>query len=455
MKTTQADIIIIGAGAAGLTCAHELLQQGHNILMLEARPRIGGRIFTLKDPFDRTPLELGAEFIHGKSAELMQLSESLCMNFYDVMDQHLIFKNFKTQKRTEFWSKIETVMKKLEPSRKTDRSVSDFLNSRRLPSELREQFASFVEGYHAADAKLMSEKSLADSEESNAAMFRFSSGYSELMNGIFKTFSADHDSIRLNTAVKSINWDGDKIEIKADCLSGHIQFHCKMLVVTLPLGVLKSFAGSNAAIEWLPKQPEPLHEAISGMQMGEVHKLIFRFHNRFWEKLSHEPYNFIHLGPENYFPTWWNLLPLRSPHLVAWQGGPKAKEMTLWKPEKRIEEALVTLSKFSKCSVDFLRDQILEIHTHDWCNDPYARGAYSFVETGGVEAAQLLEKPFKKKLFFAGEATISGPARGTVHGAIQSGRRAANDIIKTLETKASDEPRKTSKSRPLHPTLHS
>ena len=452
MKKTSPEIIIIGAGAAGLTCAHELLQKNLNVMVLEAKPRIGGRIHTVKDAFDSVPLELGAEFIHGKPDELMQLSDSFCMNFYDVLDSHLMFYKGRLNKDDNFRTELGAVMKKLDAHRKQDRSVSDFLKSNHLSDKMNSLFVSFVEGFNAADLKLFSEKALAATSDEEDDVFRFSNGYCELINNIFKSFQPHHDCVRLNTVVKSIDWGKSDITVHADSLAVPISFNCKMLVVTLPLGVLQSFAGSKAAVEWKPEQPAPLQEALSAVQMGDAQKIIFRFRSRFWESLSEHPVGFMHLGPEHYFPTWWSYLPLRSPHLTAWQGGSKASEMALWKPEKRIEEALNSLSILTKKSVAFLRSEILEIHTHDWSNDPFARGAYSYIVQNGVEKARLLEKPFKKKIFFAGEATENSPARGTVHGAIKSGTRAAEDILKILniETHLPKVARRT-----LHPSLHS
>ena len=453
MKRTNPDIIILGAGAAGLTCAHELLQKSLNVLVLEAKPRIGGRIHTVKDAFDSVPLELGAEFIHGKSHELMQLGDSFCMNFYDVLDSHLMFYKSRLHKDDRFRDELATVMNKLATGRKEDRSVSEFLKAHSFSDRMTSLFVSFVEGYNAADIKLISEKSLATSNDSDDGLFRFSNGYCHLINNIFKTFPPDHDSVRLNTVVKSIDWSKSDITVHADCLAGQVSFKCKMLVVTLPLGVLQSFAGSKSAIDWKPQQPEPLHEALSAVQMGDAQKIIFRFRNRFWEEISTEPISFMHLGPEHYFPTWWSFLPLRSPHLTAWQGGSKAGEMALWKPEKRVEEALNSLAILTKKSISFLRNEILEIQTHDWSNDPYARGAYSYVVQNGFERARLLEKPFKNKIYFAGEATVSGSARGTVHGAIASGQRAAESILKQLHIGNSKV--NLSRARSTHQTLHS
>ena len=428
----KSDIIIIGAGAAGLICAQELLQSGANVLVLEARSRIGGRINTSIDPLDETPIELGAEFIHGAPPEVLKIAKSAGLEFYEVKDEHLFYNKSKLEKDDKFWDEVGDIMKKLETERKEDRSVSEFLKGHHFSEKNTALFTSFVEGFHAADLKQISEKGLAATEESDEGLHRFNGGYSHLALEILKKFPPDHDCLRFNTVVKGIDWSKTDIHIAADCMGTHLKFTCKKLVVTIPLGVMKTLSGAKGSIDWNPSQPEPLHEALAGVEMGDVQKITFRFRTQFWKTVSKDPVCFMHMGPEHYFPTWWSLQPQDSPHLVAWQGGPRAKEMALWKPQKRIDTAVETLAQLTEKSTEFIREQIISTHSHDWSSDPFSRGAYSYVAQDGSKHAKLLQKPFKNKIFWAGEATATGPARGTVHGAMASGRRAAKELLKTL-----------------------
>jgi monoamine oxidase len=79
-----------------------------------------------------------------------------------------------------------------------------------------------------------------------------------------------------------------------------------------------------------------------------------------------------------------------------------------------------------------MRSQVEETWMHDWVHDPFARGAYSYSMVGGAEAPRALARPLAGTLFFAGEATDTEGATGTVHGAIASGRRAARQAIKAI-----------------------
>jgi monoamine oxidase len=139
------------------------------------------------------------------------------------------------------------------------------------------------------------------------------------------------------------------------------------------------------------------------------------------------------VGVKHYFPTWWTMCPLRTPLLTAWQGGPKAQELADWPLEKRVEEALKTLAHLSRKSVKWLRQELKGVHTHNWSSDPNSFGAYSYVRKDGVRPAKFLNQPVENTLYFAGEGFCSTePARGTVHGALESGFKAADKILDTI-----------------------
>jgi monoamine oxidase len=415
------DVIIVGAGAAGLSCAHKLLNSGSDFLLLEGRSRIGGRIFSQVEQDSNIPIELGAEFLHGTPRRTFDFFGKYEIPFYDVLDKHLMFKNSKLQKFENFWDKLSSLMAKIPRRSRKDRSVYDFIKSlKRTDPDLKSIFSSFVEGFHAADLHIMGEKALKDTEEADdhslngSQMFRPLLRYDLFLKRIAENVGPDR--LHLKTKVEEIKWEPGNVEIK--CVKGNLSpvtFHCKKLVMTVPIAVLKS-----DTIRWNPK-PESLTNYLSYLNMGHVQKIVFHFHERFWEHLSDEPVSFLHCGPEFYFPTWWTFQPLRTPYLVAWQGGPKALELSHRSEEERVHIALSTLSKITSVPLTSIIENLQCWYTHNWSTDEYAGGAYSYISVDGTHAAESFRKSVSDTIYFAGEGTARGPARGTVHGALESG----------------------------------
>jgi monoamine oxidase len=151
------DVIIIGAGAAGLACADSLQKAGIKVLMLEARNRIGGRAFTLGSPHFDQPVEFGAEFIHGAPTNLLKILEEKNLAFNDVLDRHFYTGNGKLKKQEQFWERLQKISDRLNPERKRDRTVREFIRSQgpKIPTDLKKIFVGYVEGFQAANLDLI------------------------------------------------------------------------------------------------------------------------------------------------------------------------------------------------------------------------------------------------------------------------------------------------------------
>ena len=150
------DVVIIGAGAAGLAAGRALSGAGKRVCLLEARDRIGGRVSTLHLPDLPLPIELGAEFIHGERSSTFSIVDAAALTAMELPDDHWWSNDGQFEQIEDFWGLIDSVRAKIG-ARKRDLSFSDFLRSRRgLPPRTRELARSFVEGYHAADADRMS-----------------------------------------------------------------------------------------------------------------------------------------------------------------------------------------------------------------------------------------------------------------------------------------------------------
>jgi monoamine oxidase len=174
--------------------------------------------------------------------------------------------------------------------------------------------------------------------------------------------------------------------------------------------------------------------------VGSALRVVFQFHERFWssERFARRRHvaeldtmSFLH-GDEKDFPTWWTAYPIASPILVSWCGGTRARELSRLPRAEIVERALDALARQLGVARGRLHARMKTVWAHDWENDPFALGAYSYQVVGGMDGPAVLARPIHRTLFFAGEATDSSGATGTVHGAIATGRRAAAQVMRAI-----------------------
>lgn len=421
------DVVIIGAGAAGLCCANELRKSKINVLVLEARGRVGGRMLSV--PAGNMAVELGAEFIHGADKAYLEELARAHVHFIDVPEHRYYLRGRKLVKKGNFFEEIQRISKRLRPDLKVDRPVSDFLNTHKIKSPMRSLYINYVEGFHAADTELISERALARTEQAGMEdlnqieQFRPINGYGELLEYWVGTENTSQ-WLQLESVVQRVEWKRGEVILHGTPFSS---VKTKRVVVTVPIGVLKK-QHQLSGIEFDPF-PKELALALEGVHMGYIERITFEFTSRFWESLTKEPISFIHTGTEDYFSTWWTQHPRRTPFLTAWQGGPKALELAHWPVDRQIDVALKTLSKITGRGASYLKKQMRGFYLHNWASDPFSLGAYSYVAVGGEKKIQRLLKPFEDTLYFAGEALALNNAEATVHGARATGLRVAKQII--------------------------
>jgi monoamine oxidase len=447
-------VIVIGAGAAGLAAARGLGRAGCEVVVIEARNRIGGRVFTLTD-VPSVPVELGAEFVHGKSPALLDIATAANLKLHEVTERHWYFDNGKISRSQDFWKHIERTMNRMKSSA-ADQSLSEFLSG--LPHDAETERAKamvsrYVEGFHAADIDRIGIRGLvaandAAEEIDGDRAFRFERGYDPLLQALRGEAESYGAVFHLNTVVKEIRRTGNAAIVVCrpadiDDSTAHVDYSASAIIITVPLSILQ-IEPANGGILFVPDLPSGKQAAIQQLAMGNVLKINLVFRERFWEhaklwdangeRVSFHEAGFFHC-PDAPLPTWWTQLPLRAPLLVGWAGGPRADRLRTASNNLQTinDQAIASLAHLFNISAAEISAQLVESYFHDWRDDPFTRGAYSYLPVNGLEAQQALSKPVDDQLFFAGEAMAVGHI-GTVHGAIQTGQRAAAEVLSALSS---------------------
>lgn len=441
------DVIIVGAGAAGLAAASELGRAGLSLCVLEARDRIGGRMFTKHDPESKARIELGAEFIHGLSAEIWEPLQGANIKPEEVEGDSWCSEGGRLS-RCSFFSQVEEILEQVDDS-EPDEPFLDFLNrkfgSREDMKEAREHAVRYVSGFNAADPALVGVHWLvkgmrAEEQNGGSRAFRCLSGYSELVGIFERELKLLNVPVYTDRLVESIAWQQGSCEVRGRAAAGEpFKIAASRVLLTLPLGVLKAPAGQTGSVEFLPSLPQEKIDAFSKIEMGKVIRIVLQFRQRFWEtirppdeKASLSNMSFL-FSPDEYFPTWWTTMPRKLPMITGWAPFRSAEELSGREPSEVVSQALQTLGKLLQVESSKLDSTIEAAHFHDWQADPFSRGAYSYGKVGANLAQQVLASPLMNTLFFAGEATDTTGNNGTVHGAIASGHRAAQEILHALK----------------------
>ena len=411
-------IIVIGAGVAGLSAAQELKKAGHEVLVLEASNRIGGRIWTDRN-FANFPIEDGAEFIHGDKVETwkyIKRDEALEAGTFEGFSS---FVDGKFSSGEEFYAipefkKIIPLYPDADDLRCADMSVEDWVKGQDLTERAKFYLAERISNVYLARPQEIGVQDLAHESEvdhSGEGDFRVKDGYDILVGRLSSGIE-----VKTNTPVIKIDW---KEKIKA--YSNGSTFECDKIIVTVPLPILQ-----QNTIAFNPVLPKEKLDAIASVKMGDVIKLHLVFKKAFWP--GNDSWLFIAKKP---FIAWWPSSYARNgvDHVfTAFITNEEARKFSKMPEKEVIDLALDYLEQVF--SVKDIRSLFIKGKMVSWTNNPWIRGGYTFVPPGKFGSRQELAKSLDNKIYFAGEATVTDSNPATVHGAIESGIRAAKEILK-------------------------
>ena len=414
------EVIILGAGVAGLSAARDLTAAGARVLVLEARDRVGGRVMTHHAP--EGPVELGAEFVHGAVEETLSVAREAALPLRET--DRGAPRAAADGETADFFSAMDVVLAHASAAG-PDESFQHLVDRVDVRAEIKAQCLGLVGGYHAADPARISVQSLlkntaADERPGANRQFRFVGGYDGLVTAIFQRVDPKLCDVRLNIVATSVAWGRKSVVVRT---SVGQEFKAPQLIVTLPLGVLKA-----GAIEFSPRLAEK-EDALGRLEMGDAERVSLCLASDIW--VAHDRFSlegFLFTG-EPPLPVWWVSRPPPFPVVTGWAGGRNARALGQLDGAARVDAAVAALAAALGVDAGRLRQDLRGGFSHNWLADPFALGAYSYAGVGGSEAGAELAVPIDGTLFFAGEATESDGQNGTVHGAIASGRRAAERVL--------------------------
>jgi monoamine oxidase len=435
------DVLILGAGVAGLSAAIDLARAGLHVEIVEGRERVGGRTLTQFDPTVNHSVDLGAEFVHGLSPEIWLPLQEHDLDVTEVEGDFWCSSSGKLAP-CRFFRQVEQILGKMD-DRSPDQSFIEFL-AQRFPGndhdEAKQHAIAYVSGFNAADPAQVSVHWLvhsrtAEEEIQGDRAFHIAGGYQTFLDLLTDDLASRQVPIHFNTKVQQVRWNAGQVEIGVASGEGDTTFSAPRVLITFPLAVLQSAALGNG-IRFDPQLPAEKLRALGQLAMGKVVRVTLCFRRRIWEDVVVDGKTLAGMSflfsDDKLFPTWWTQMPDPVPMITGWAPAASADSLRGMSEGRIVQKAMETLAGLLHMQISKLQSELASAYFHDWDADPFSLGAYSYVKTGGEGCQQTLGAPINEMLFFAGEATDISGHNGTVHGAIASGKRAATEILDAL-----------------------
>jgi monoamine oxidase len=416
--SSQFDVVIIGAGAAGLSAAHELDRLGIGYRVVEGSHRIGGRAYS-EEIAPGVWFDLGCSYLHQAQANPFvgiadQLGIVIGKDKADLFDDH----NMKlhgngvaldADQRQAYFAYYESCFESMRDSvqRGEDLAVAELID---LEHEYALSFMHYMAELNAVDIDVTSSADFLSSD--SGPDIPVLNGYGNLV----AAWGADV-AVELNTRVDRVNWSGREVGVE----TARGELRARAALCTVSTGILA--AGD---IDFAPSLPDWKMEAIAGVPTGVENKICLHFDRDVFGSQG-----------RGFYKTWndageacgFEASVMGQNTAVVFKGG----RFAAWL-EKQGQQAAhdYAVDRVAEVFGNDIRKRVTRSIVTAWAGEPWTRGSYSATLPGQAHQREQLAKPLDECLFFAGEATTVG-AQACCHGAYRSGIRAAREIAEILE----------------------
>ena len=415
---TEVDVVVVGAGAAGLSAARTLRDSGISVQIFESKDRIGGRAYTDRHTF-AVPFDHGCAWMSGgRYNPLVRFADEnsfeYVARYYPLPEDKTFIGNagrgwVREEEANERDCYVEDSYKAIVAAGRESRDVplADVIDT---TSAWASHFDNYLEAVQGGGTNRCSTLDFANSQASGDELHLFD-GYGTLIERYGEGLP-----VQLGVAVTSVEWSGEGVKIGTS--KGVLS--CKVAIVTVSTGVLAA-----NRIRFDPGLPEKTRAAISALPMGRLAKVAIQFDRKVYGSFRDDGFIYYD-GPG----TSLNIITgyADSTMAVAYVGGKPADELEALGKEGA---AAFLLDRLERAFGSKLRQYVVAADCTSWGSDPDVYGSYAIALAGHAGAREALAEPIASRLFFAGEAT-SKHHYGYAHGAVLEGRAAADNIVTLL-----------------------
>jgi monoamine oxidase len=408
------DVVVIGAGSAGLSAMAELSRRGISAVCIEGMNRIGGRCYTDNSTFG-VPADHGAHWLHGFSKnQIAEFGKKHRDKFriYHEPDYSVVYDGKRKVSNNAIWD-LYKKMKKIKRSIGSDEPLINYIPEKLKKNSWFDTVHKMVDGARDLDnfSPYDDNNNWNDPGNGNGLCRE---GYGTLL-----AYYRKNVPVKLNTIVSEIKWGGKGVQV----ITNKGTINAKACIVTTSVGVLKA-----EKIKFTPALRPKKYEAFNGISMTISNRVLMQLKKKFYRSFKNDTHFYTKCKSNGAKSpkTFYGLLKMSGTNVSLFgTSGQFSKDLENEGSQAMIDFVLSDLK--STFGSKFYEKYFIKAIATGWANNPFTLGAYSGAIPGKAGLRRELKQQVGDRIFFAGEATAG--AFSTVHGADRSGRRAVTDLF--------------------------